>query len=85
MIDPIFKFDSFEKIKSRTNKFSSFFFFLISIYFYRRIIRNIRAQSSKCKINEQRNNVSIEKETEIKSIFLLSSSDSSINQRFVHL
>lgn len=86
MIDPIFKFDSFEKIKSRTNKFSSFFFFfLISICFYRRIIRNIRAQSSKCKINEQRNNVSIEKETEIKSIFLLSSSDSSINQRFVHL
>lgn len=27
VIDPIFKFDSFEKIKSRTNKFSSFFFF----------------------------------------------------------
>lgn len=54
-IDPIFKFDSFEKIKSRANKFSSFFFFfLISICFYRRIIRNIRAQSSKCKINEIR-------------------------------
>lgn len=51
MIDPIFKFDSFEKIKSRANKFSSFFFFfLISICFYRRIIRNIRAQSSNCNV-----------------------------------